>query len=46
MRAPRTALLAFVAAALLAAGAASDAQQVDRMRGTTPVTDESRPPPL
>jgi len=46
MRALRTALLAFVAAALLAAGAASDAQQVDRMRGTTPVTDESRPPPL
>ena len=41
--------LRLVLVALLACAAAASAQapsQVDRMRGTTPVGDESRPPPL
>jgi cytochrome c-type protein NapB len=42
-------VLRLVVAALLACAATASAQappQVDRMRGTTPVGDETRPPPL
>ena len=41
----RTSILV-AAAALAALAALAHAQQVDRMRGTTPVADETRPPPL